>query len=68
VRLRAGGHTIAAGAFTVAPGVTKTVRIALNHRGRALIAGRRRVTARMVETSGWVYSQPPAIGVRLRRG
>ncbi len=65
--LRAGGHAIATGAFTLARGQTKTVRIALNRRGRALVARRRGVAARLIETAGWLYFRPPAFDVRLQR-
>ena len=67
VVLRAGGHTLATRAFTLARGQTKTVRITLNRRGRALVARRRSVAAQLVETAGWVYFRPPAFHVRLRR-
>ena len=68
VVLQARGHTIGNVGFTIARGQTKTVRIALNRRGRALVARRRGVAVRLVETDGWLYSQPPPFDVRLQRG
>ncbi len=68
VVLRAGGHAIGNTGFTLAHGQTKTVHIALNRRGRALLARRRSVAAQLVQTDGWLYVKPPPFDVRLQRG
>jgi hypothetical protein len=63
--VRSGKRTIATGSFTLARGQTRTVHLALNRRGRALLARRHSVAGRLVQTDGWLYRRPPALAVTV---